>query len=144
MARPLPDLVLFLDECLGVTDVPTALRTAGITCELLHDHFAAGTADQDWLAAIAARGWVVLTKDQRIRRRQAELQALITAKVAAFVLTSGDLTGAAMGAAFVLAYPRMQKLLRDYEPPFVAAVDSSGKVKLVTAATKRAAKKREP
>jgi len=49
-----------------------------------------------------------------------------------------------MGQAFVLAYPRMQKMLRDYELPFVAAVDAAGRVKLLTAATKRAAKKRKP
>lgn len=144
MARPLPSPVLFVDECLGSTDVPRALKAAGIPFELLHTHFAAGTTDETWLLDVGNRGWVVLTKDRRIRHRRAEFQALLAANVAAFVLTSGNMTGAAMGKAFVLAYPRIQKMLRDYERPFVAAVDAAGKVKLLTAATKRAAKKKAP
>jgi len=144
LARPLPDPVLFVDECLGSTDVPSSLEAAGIKFELLHAHFAAGTADETWLQDVGRREWVVLTKDQRIRRREAEFQALLAANVAAFVLTSGNMTGAAMGQAFVLAYPRIQKMLRDYERPFVAAVDAAGKVRLLTAATKRASKKKAP
>ncbi len=144
MVRPLPDPVLFVDECLGSTDVPGALQAAGIKFELLHAHFEAGTADESWLQDVGRRGWVVLTKDQRIRRREAEFQALLAANVAAFVLTSGNMTGAAMGQAFVLAYPRIQKMLRDYELPFVAAVDAAGRVRLLTAAIKLAAKKKAP
>ena len=109
MARPLPDLVLFLDECLGSTDVSGALRAAGIRIELFHEHFDASTPDDKWLAEVGHRGWTALTKDQRIRRRQAEFEALLEANVAAFVLTSGNLTGPAMGRAFVLGYTRMQK-----------------------------------
>lgn len=106
MARSLPEPVLFVDECLGSTDVPSALKAAGIQVEVLHAHFAPGTTDEDWLADVGSRGWVVLTKDQRIRRRHAEFQALLAARV--------------------------------------AAVDARGKVKLLTAATKRAEKKKTP
>jgi predicted nuclease of predicted toxin-antitoxin system len=143
LARPLPELVLFVDECLGATDVPNALRAAGIRCELLHDHFPPGTTDAQWLEAVGRRGWVVITKDQRIRRRQTELQALLSANLAAFVLTSGNLTGAAMGAAFVRGYPRMRKMLRDYELPFLATIDAGGRVGLLTAANKRASKHKD-
>lgn len=34
-----------------------------------------GTADLDWMPAVAARGLVVLTRDRRIRTRPAELRA---------------------------------------------------------------------
>ena len=127
MARPLPELVLFLDECLGSTDVPDALRSRGIRVELLRDHFDLATRDTDWLAEVGRRGWVVLTKDQRIRRRRVEFNALLAANVAAFVLTSGNLTGAATGHAFVQAWPKIQKHVRDFSLPFVAAVDARGK-----------------
>ena len=62
MARPLPEPVLFLDECLGRTDVPDALRANGARVELLHQHFSLSTADEVWLAEVGRRGWVVLTK----------------------------------------------------------------------------------
>lgn len=60
----------------------------------------------------------------------------------AFVLTSGNLTGAAAGRALVMAYPRMQKLVRDRASPFVASVGPSAAVKLLTDAPRRAAKKK--
>lgn len=142
MARTLPEPVLFLDECLGSTDVPRALREKGIKVELLHEHFPLSTDDRDWLREVGRRGWVVLTKDQRIRRRQAEFQALLEAGVAAFVLTSGNLSGTATADAFVRAYPRMQKVLRDYASPFIAALDGSGNVKLLTPAERHAARKK--
>lgn len=138
MARPLPEPVLFLDECLGSTDVPDALRAVGVRVELLHEHFDSATLDTAWLAEVGKRGWVVLTKDQRIRRRRVEIQALLSAKVAAFVLSSGNLTGVATAGAFVAALPRIQKMLRDYALPFVAAVDAGGGVRLLTAAVRSA------
>lgn len=143
MARPLPEPVLFLDECLGSTDVPKALREKGIQVELLHEHFPLATLDQDWLGEVGHRGWVVLTKDQRIRRRQVEFRALLEANVATFVLTSGNLTGPATADAFVRAYPKMQKLLRDYTVPFVAAVDAGGRVRLLTPARRHAQKRKD-
>jgi hypothetical protein len=142
LARPLPEPVLFLDECLGSTDVPHALRTKGIRVELLHEHFDPATPDTIWLAEVGKRGWVVLTKDQRIRRRRVELEALLAANVAAFVLTSGNLTGAATATAFASAWPRIQKLVRDYTLPFVAAVDVKGGVRLLTPAVRRAERRK--
>lgn len=143
MARPLPEPVLFLDECLGSTDVPVALRAKGIRVEMLHDHFDLATPDTMWLAEVGKRGWVVLTKDQRIRRRRVEIDALMAASVAAFVLTSGNLTGVQTATAFVMAWPRIQKALRDHALPFVAAVDAKGSIRFLTTAVRHAATKRD-
>lgn len=73
MARPLPDPVLFLDECLGTKDVADALRSKGATVEVLLDHFPSGCPDQEWLPAVprvlnlpeeeGLTAWVALTKD---------------------------------------------------------------------------------
>ena len=63
MARPLPDPVLFLDECLGANEVPDALRAAGARVELHRDHFGPATPDEEWLASTGRNGWVVVTKD---------------------------------------------------------------------------------
>jgi hypothetical protein len=70
VARPLPDPVLFLDECLGTKDVAEALRSVGARVEALLDHFESGCPDEQWLPAVAKKlhsegssEWVVLTKD---------------------------------------------------------------------------------
>lgn len=147
MARPLPDPVLFLDECLGTKDVAESLRSHGARVEVLLDHFPSGCPDEEWLPNVGEKlhsdEWVVLTKDKWIRRRPAEKAALEKAGIAAFVLSSKRLTGEEMGAAFAKAYPRIRKVFRDYEPPFVATVTKSGSIKLLTKAKRRAAVRRD-
>jgi hypothetical protein len=122
--------------------VPAALREAGARVELLRDHYAPGTIDRRWLAEVGRLGRVVLTKDANIRRRRAEISTRIEGRVAAFVLRSANLTGANTAAAFVRALPGIRKRLRDYEPPFVAAVDQGGRIEMLTQAVRRAGKKR--
>lgn len=63
-----PRPTFFVDRSLGARDVPEALRSAGVLVEVHDDHFAPDTPDIVWLAEVGARGWIVLTKDSRIRR----------------------------------------------------------------------------
>ena len=117
---------------------------------MLLDHFSPGCSDEEWLSRAAEKldlddsaDWVVLTKDKWIRRRPNQRAAIEKAGVAAFVLTGKGLTGQEMGDAFAKSYPRIRKLLRDYEPPFVAAVSKSGSVRLLTEAKRRASIRRD-
>jgi hypothetical protein len=98
-------LTFFIDRSLGAHDVPDALRAAGVRVEIHDDHFAPDTPDTTWLVEVGARGWIVLTKDSRIRRHPLELQALLGANVAAFMVTATDLTGADMGRLLAAAIP---------------------------------------
>ncbi|MBM4061596.1 MAG: hypothetical protein FJ265_10955 [Planctomycetes bacterium] len=141
MARPLPDPVLFLDECIGTTDVADAFRSIGVKTECLVDHFPSGTKDEVWLPTVGANEWAVLTKDKWIRKRDVERRALEDAKVAAFVLTAGNLNGSEMAAAFVKAHRRIRKTLRDHEPPFIASVTANGDVSMLTDPPRRGGKK---
>src|SRR5438094_3502495 len=70
-----PEAVYFVDRYLGRRIVPEALRQAGMRVEVHDDHFAADAPDVQWIAVGGQRGWVVLTKDERIRRRSSELTA---------------------------------------------------------------------
>ena len=88
-----------------------ALRKAGASAVAHDDKFAQDTRDAVWLAEAGRRGWVVLSKDRRIRTRTNELAQLLSARIAAFILTSADLTGDEMAAAFAAALPRIFKLL---------------------------------
>jgi hypothetical protein len=53
------------------------------------------------------------------------------------------MTSTQMGRAFLLAYPRMRKILRDFEAPFIARVDASGRIHLLTDPRRRAAIRRK-
>jgi hypothetical protein len=60
--------------------------------EVYGERAAQETQDSEWLALAGERSWVVLCKDDRIRRRPAELQALADGKVRLFCLTNAQLT----------------------------------------------------
>jgi transcription elongation factor len=85
---------------LGRKIVAQALREVGETVEIHDDHFAPDAKDEVWLIEVGSRDWIVLTKDDRIRYRLTERTALVSAKVEVFVLTSTQLQGSEMAAAF--------------------------------------------
>jgi len=126
-----PDPVFFLDRSLGKNRVATALRQAGATLHIHDDHFPPDAKDEDWLAEAGRRGWIVLTKDHRIRYRHVERLALMKAGVAAFILTSGDLQGEEMAQIFVKALPRITRFLKNHAKPFIAKVAKDGSVSLL-------------
>jgi PIN like domain len=107
------------------------LRDIGETVEIHDDHFASDAKDEDWLSEVGKRGWIVLTKDDRIRYRVTERTAIASAKVRAFVLTSTQLQGTEMAAAFTKALPRIKRVVASHTPPFIARVSRTGKVSLL-------------
>ena len=117
-----PELVIFLDRSLGKHKVAEALRAAGARVEIHDDHFPPNAKDADWLPVVGKQGWIVLTKDDRIRYRQHEREALLRASVRAFVLTNRNLTGDEMAAIFVGALRKFQKLASKDRSGFIATV----------------------
>jgi len=62
-------LIFFLDRSLGKHIVADALRQAGAEVQLHDDYFSQDARDEEWLQEVGRRGWIVLTKDDRIRCR---------------------------------------------------------------------------
>ena len=127
-------LVFFLDRSIGKLKVATALRQAGAQVAVHDDHFQPDTRDEDWLTEAGQEGWVVLTKDQRIRYRTIEREALMQAGVRAFVLTAGNIDGTEMAEIFVKALPKIRRFAAKYSPPFIATVSRSGSVSMLAIA----------
>ena len=130
-SKPPEPLVFFIDRSLGRKIVAQALREVGESVEIHDEHFAPDARDEAWLVEVGKRGWIVLTKDDRIRYRVTERTALTSARVRAFVLTSSQLQGVEMAAAFVKALPRIKRLIANRAPPFIGRVARSGKVSLL-------------
>jgi hypothetical protein len=74
------------------------------------------------------KGWIVLTKDRRIRYRTLERLAVIKAKVAVFTPTAGDLQGAEMARIFIKAIPTMRRFIAKHKPPFIARIARDGSI----------------
>jgi len=75
---------------------------------------------------VGARGWIVITKDQRIRYRSLELHALRDAGVGAFILTGGNLRGEEIAELLVKRLPAMKRFVAKHQVPFIAIVGKSG------------------
>ena len=87
--RPPEPRRYYLDANLDGPDLVERLRAGGLPCEPHRDHFPADAEDEAWIPAIAARGWVIVTRDFAIQRRPAERHAW-TAAQATVVMLRGD------------------------------------------------------
>lgn len=110
--------------------IPTELMKAGLVVEIHDGRFARDEEDRVWLRKAGEWGWVVLTKDQRLRYRPLEIAALRASRARVFVLTAGNLRGIDIAAVFLKALPRMCKILVSTPGPFIARVSQSGHVKI--------------
>jgi hypothetical protein len=94
----------FVDRSLGKSIVE-GLRTTGLTVHSMADVYGEERAqrlpDETWLRDAGKNSWIVLTKDDAIRRRPAERDALIDAAVRVFCLTNRSLRGAKQMERFV-------------------------------------------
>lgn len=122
-------LVFFIDRSLGKRQVAAALSSAGSCVEIHDTYFAQDALDTEWLPEVAARDWIVLTKDERIAYRALEQFAVAQSNARVFVLVSANLSGLKMGQAFQKALKVMERFVEEHPPPFMAKVYKSGEVK---------------
>jgi PIN like domain len=85
-----------------------------------------GLADTEWLREAGENGWVVLMKDDKIRYRPAELEALTTSGARAFCLTNANLRGAEMAARFVEQLGKIEKIASEQPGPYIYGVYVDG------------------
>jgi hypothetical protein len=140
-SRPEEPLTYFVDRALGRRLV-TELRAAGLTVEAHDDHFAQDTEDVDLFPVVGAHGWVFLTKDKAIKKRDNELTALLEAGLATFILSSGNLKAEEMAEAFTRAKARMERTVRKTSRPFIAKVHRDGSVEVVLEGERRRGEER--
>jgi hypothetical protein len=103
---------LFVYRSLGRVQVPRILRAAGLRLVTLAEHYGRpadeSVSDVEWLAEAGRRDWVVLMKDERIRRRAGEKEVLMRARLRCFVITRGDLRAEQMAQRFLANLAAME------------------------------------
>jgi hypothetical protein len=109
----------FVDRSLGKSIVEE-LRAAGLTAHSMADVYGEERAqrlpDEVRLRDTGKNGWVVLTKDDAIRRRPAERDAMISAAVRVFCLTTANLRGFEQAERFVANRHRIIRQSRKAGP----------------------------
>jgi hypothetical protein len=108
----------FIDRSLGRRVVPDALRECGLVVHTMASVYGEqtgqGLRDDTWLRDVGQRGWIVLMKDDAIRRRPAERDALTEEGVRAFCLTNAQLRGEEQARRFV---ENRHRILRQARQP---------------------------
>jgi hypothetical protein len=121
-------LEFFVDRSLG-RSIVEGLRAAGLTARSMADAYGEDRAqllpDAVWLRDAGEHGWVVLTKDDAIRRRPAERDAMIDAAVRVFCLTNAQLRGAEQTERFVANRHRIVRQCRK-PGPYIYGVYEKG------------------
>jgi len=108
----------FFDRSLGKATA-TRLRDRGWIIHLIAEYYqddAADIADEEWIAEGCSRGWILLTKDKKIRYRSHELGALDSGHL--FCLQSGNLGLDEMAQRFVDAEPAILSATRRHSVGF--------------------------
>ena len=108
------------------------LRAAGLKVIVHDDHFPQDSKDPEWLAAAGKNKWIVVTRDEHIRYRVAEKQAIRRWKVRAFVLVArGNLRIEVLADILLKALPKIRRLATKQSPPFIAKIWRDGSIGLL-------------
>ncbi len=125
-AERLAALTFFLDYQIGRHVVADALRKAGAKVEVHIDHFDQAAADVDWIPEVGRKGWVLITKDEHIRRNPLERAAYESAKVRGFVVTGKDMSGPNLAELLTLCLPGMVRRAAGRPGPLLFTISRSG------------------
>jgi hypothetical protein len=123
--------VFFVDRCLGRRAFPEPLRECGLLVELHDDHFDVAAPDEEWLSEVGRRGWIVLTRDLRIRYRAIEREAALANGVRMISLTARRLAAEELGRAFAASIDRVINFLTRHPRPFIATMGRTGDLRIV-------------
>jgi hypothetical protein len=124
----LPDAAppLFIDRCAWSRKLDEALKAAAIPHIAHRERFADDCPDEDWLTVAGREGWIVLTRDQAIRRKPNELKAFREANLIMFALASGNASAEDTARLVVRLYPKILRKALSTKPPVIFSVTLAG------------------
>jgi hypothetical protein len=128
--RPRDGLVYYLDANLDGPELVGRLRDGGMPCEPHRAHFAPDAADADWIPAIAARGWVIVTRDFAIKRRPVEREAWTAARATIVMIRGDRLSSDDMSKLLLNAHAggRLDRYITKRTPPMILYATADGRL----------------
>ena len=122
--------MIFLDRSIPKS-VATALKAVRDDVYWLEDHFLHDTKDADWLPVAGKNGWLVITRDKKIRTRPWERRAILENSVGCFCLIQKKHpTRWQYLKLLVLTLEKMERSFDTTPRPFIYGVEQSGKLNL--------------
>lgn len=124
----------FLDRASDSEDLYLALTAKGARVERHRVRYKDDEPDEVWLPDVCAKGWVIISQDQY---NEIERQAIRNANGRAFLNVHADMKGEDQAAMLVAALPKMVRILKANQSPFIARIYSAKKI-LITSTEFRA------
>ena len=109
------------------------LREAQITRDLglvVHSHMdeypefdrVGEVSDAKWLSEIGERGWLILSRDLKIRSNDVERQAIRDSGASFFAITAKNVPSRELARIILNALKRIVEFAQHHTPPFIALV----------------------
>ena len=117
------EVVFIVDECLGREALE--VLAAQHETRLVKTEFGEGTDDPDFLPEIGRRGWLLITRDDAMRRRHAEFSAIARCKVWAFFV-SAKLNGQQTASLLEAQLEKVVRYHARHLPPAMVRIHSGG------------------
>jgi predicted nuclease of predicted toxin-antitoxin system len=102
------------------------LRGFGEDVVHLTENFPADTEDVVWLEHVGREGWVLVTRDQCVRKNPAELSAIRQYRVGTFFLGGKNRKRCEIIQQLVRNWPRIKEYAARLQPPYAFIVPPSG------------------
>ena len=118
--------MIFVDGSMPKS-VADELRNIGKDAKAKRELFVDGTEDTKWLKAVGENGWLAITRDEHIRTRPGEKQAIIDHGAGCFIFTYKNSLKKAEIVALVLRYiEEMERVFATTRRPFIYTVAMDG------------------
>jgi hypothetical protein len=119
-------LIFFFDRCTGST-VPKLLRKTRAPFEIEYQDeakhgFRQDTSDDEWLAEVSEKRWVVISHDKRFHDDPAAMDAVRQHKGRVFYLDGGSSVKWDKLRRFAYAYKRIRHIVETEKPPYIYRV----------------------
>ncbi|HEU4760528.1 MAG TPA: hypothetical protein VFT91_11195 [Dehalococcoidia bacterium] len=120
--------MIFIDRSIpkGVADALKAVRD---DVRWLEDEFQHDAKETEWLPEIGKRGWLVISRDKKIRTRPGERRALVDAGVGCFILAQKqNLTRWDYLKLIAASLDEMEEAFASTRKPFIYTVGRTGQL----------------
>ena len=118
-------MTFFFDNNLGQFLVRGLKEFGEHVCHIT-EHFDADTDDEEWLEYVGERGMFLVTRDEKIRKRPVEWEALKRHKVGAFFLGGKHMGRWAQIKQVIRAWQQMKDIAGREHRPFAYRVNFHG------------------
>lgn len=122
--------MIFIDRSIPRGVAEKLRRISGEAVIFLDDRFPPDTPDREWLAVAGREGWLVISRDKRIRLRPGERDAIEANAVGCFILGwRKNLTREEYVDVLAGSLDEMQARFAETPRPFIYVVNAAGEMR---------------